>query len=305
MNERLVAARAADGLLLSGVEIRPGPRPHAVVVWIHGFGVTYDLPPTVRVGRLLAAAGVGFVAGNLRGHDGGATGWRLRPGGTELVRVGSWWEVFEESAQDVGAWVDHARGLGAPRIVLAGHSFGALRAVYYLSEVGDAGVDGVVLASASFGLRRLDAGIAREAEALVDAGRGEELLPAGSWPGGFGTTTVSAQTYASWWRVAPGFFTHAPNRFGAIRSPVLAYFGDRGDVGGRADLEWIAAQATGSPSVTSRLLPGVTHGYEGGEEAVAGAIAGWIRDCGTSGRRARRRGEDEKEEVNAGQQRGG
>lgn len=276
MSERLVAVRAADGLSLSGVEVLPKPGSPTIVVWIPGFGVTYDLPQTVRLGRLLAANGAGFVAGNLRGHGGGATGWRVRGGATELVRIGSWWEIFEESAQDVDAWVGRARTLGARRIVLAGHSFGALRAVYYLSQADPFQVEGVVLASPSFGLRHLDPAVARRAVGLVEAGRGEELLPAGSWPSGFGTTTVSAQTYASWWRVAPGFFTGSPTRFALIHCPLLIYFGDRRDVGGPGELAWIAEQATGASHVLTRMLPGVTHSYEGGESVVAEAITGWI-----------------------------
>lgn len=277
MSERLVAVRASDGLSLSGVEMVPDQGALTFVVWMHGFGVSYDLPQTVRLGRLLASEGVGFLAGNLRGHAGGVTGWRSGDGPTALVRIGSWWEVFEESALDVGAWVGEACAQGARQIVLAGHSFGALRSVYYLSQCPESPVDGVVLASPSLGLRHLDAAVAERAARLVGAGRGEDLLPPGSWARGFGTDTVSAQTYASWWRVAPGLLTDSPTRFAGIRCPLLVYFGDRGDVGGADDLEWIAAQATGAPEVATCVLSGLSHAYLGGEPLVAQTITGWLR----------------------------
>jgi alpha-beta hydrolase superfamily lysophospholipase len=275
IEERLLSVRARDGLVLTGFSAVPGSAPAACVVWAHGFGVSCDLPQCVAVGRALARGGVAFVAGNLRGHAGGVTGLRDRGGRTELVRIGSWWEVFEESAMDVAAWVDAGRALAAPRLLLVGHSFGAVRSVFYVSETGDDGVDALVLGSPSFGLRRLRDDTARLARELVAAGRGEELLPPGSWPAGFGTDTVSAQTYASWARVAPGLYAAERTRFADVRCPLFVWYGAAGDVGGPDEIELIRGLATGAPRFDSRLLPGVSHGYAEDPEAVASVVAAW------------------------------
>jgi len=276
-SEKLACVEAEDGLQLAGFEALPASERETAFVWIHGFGVGYDLPECVGLGRELAGRGFGFVAGNVRGHDGGAVGWRRRAGRVETVRVGSWWEVFEESALDIAAWVRHSRGLGFERVILCGHSFGALRSVYYVSDRKGGGVDGLVLASASFGLRHLDAATAVLANQLVADGQGERLLPAGSWPRGFGTNTVSAQTYASWWRVAPGFFGEGRSRFADVGCPTLILYGSTGDVGGPAEIEYLGGLLPPTLPVESRLLPGVRHRYAGGEAAIASALADWVR----------------------------
>ena len=274
--ERLVDVEAGDGISLNGFAVTPEINSITGVVWLHGFGVSYDLPECVRLGRDVASRGVGFVAGNLRGHDGAATAWRLHRGRVETARVGSWWEIFEESALDVAAWMGFARSLGYARLVLAGHSFGALRAVYYISETKSHGVDGLALISPSFGLRHLELKVAETAEAMVKQGRGEELLPAGSWARGFGTDTVSAQTYASWWRVAPTFFGERPSRFAAVDCPLLVAYGSDGDLGGEPEIQYLARLATSVTSFEWKILPGVRHRYAGGEAAIAATMVEWI-----------------------------
>jgi pimeloyl-ACP methyl ester carboxylesterase len=274
--ERFVEVRARDGLSLSGVEMRPVGPGSACVVWLHGFGVSFDLPQCIEVGRHLGARGVAFVAGNVRGHAGAVTGWRYGAERTDLVRIGSWWEIFEESAMDVAAWMTHAATLGYERLILVGHSFGAHRAIYYLSEPHPVPADGLVLASPSLGLRTLSAEFATLAEQLVTEGRGAELLPDGSWPRGFGTKTVSAQTYASWWRVAPSLFGEDGSRLAGVTSPILISYGTQGDVGGADELAFFAGLAAPDVVPDQVLLDGVTHGYAGGEAILGGAIADWI-----------------------------
>jgi dienelactone hydrolase len=276
VTEQLVTVESADGLSLNGFEVVTPHQSGAGIVWLHGFGVGYDLPECVRLGRELAARGVGFIAGNVRGHDGGVVAYRRSGNREEAVRAGSWWEVFEDSARDVAAWMDHARRLSFTKLVLAGHSFGALKAVYYATSEKPPDLGGLALVSPSFGLRHLDAQVAALAMALVAEGRGEELLPAGSWPRGFGTDTVSAQTYASWSRVAPGFFGEPPTRFGDIICPLLVVYGASGDVGGREDIDGFAAQATSAPRFDWLVIQGLRHRYAGAEAALAEALDRWI-----------------------------
>jgi pimeloyl-ACP methyl ester carboxylesterase len=276
---RLVSVEAGDGLCLNGFCIRGAGEERAGIVWLHGFGVGYDLPECVVLGRELAALGFCFVSGNLRGHDGAAVGWRRTNDRYQVVPTGSWWEVFEESVMDVAAWVGHARSLGLETLVLAGHSFGAVHAVYYMSRIEEHGVDGLALISPSFGLRHLDPEVAKLAEAMLKENRGTELLPKGSWPRGFGTDTVSAQTYASWWRVAPSLFGPARTCFADIRCPVLITYGATGDVGNKAEIDYLAGLATSVSSLEWKILADVHHRYAGGEAALAAAIAEWTESA--------------------------
>ena len=275
MTEQMVTVEASDGLSLSGFEVT-GRRRGAGIVWIHGFGVGFDLPECIELGRELARREIGFVAGNVRGHDGGAAGFRRRGGGYDVIPIGSWWEVFEESAMDVAAWVEHARHVGFERIVLAGHSFGALKAVYYVSSTHPEEVAGLALVSPSFGLLFVDPTVAERANSLVSAGRGHELLPAGSWSRGFGTDTVSAQTYASWWRVAPTFFGEGATRFADITCPMLVVYGATGDLGGQDEIDRFRRLAASTPRFESAVVTGLRHRYAGGEKLLADAIERWV-----------------------------
>jgi hypothetical protein len=87
---------------------------------------------------------------------------------------------------------------------------------------------------------------------------------------------VSAQTYASWWRVAPGLVGPSPGRFADLDCPILMWYGSAGDVGGDRELDYLTTLAGHSPRVDRRILEGVTHAYDGGEATMAEAMAGWV-----------------------------
>src|SRR5262245_3074977 len=119
--EELVEAPTEDGLVHSGLLIRPTARLKSPVgiVWVHGAGVNCYAPSFVRIGRELARAGFVFVTGNNRGHDFGTPlGWH----DGQAIRGGLGWEAFEQSPLDVAAWLDRIVGLEVRRIVLIGHS---------------------------------------------------------------------------------------------------------------------------------------------------------------------------------------
>jgi pimeloyl-ACP methyl ester carboxylesterase len=80
------------------------------------------------LGPRLAAAGYPTVALNRRDHGGFFGYFGLR-----------------ESAMDHAAAVDWLAAQGARRVVLAGHSYGTLTALYYLAQTDDARVAGAVL----------------------------------------------------------------------------------------------------------------------------------------------------------------
>ena len=69
--ERLVTARAEDGVRLEGLLMRPiNPQgAETIVVWIHGGGSNFYSPPAVAIGRSLASRGYAVLTGNTRGHD--------------------------------------------------------------------------------------------------------------------------------------------------------------------------------------------------------------------------------------------
>lgn len=273
--DELVYTQSEDGLLLEGAVVRPetGALKPTAVVWVHGLTGRFYGPMIVRVGRELAANGYQFVTGNNRGHDFGTVLW-TRAGKARFA--GGGWERFDESPRDVGAWVEFAMGLGARRVVLIGHSLGALKATYYLAERDDPRVVGLVLASPAVRAGRLRPDLIEQSERMVGEGRGQDLLPWGISPV---SGSLSAQTYLNRRQTNLDLFgldTPEPS-VGRVRCPIYAFLGTRERwVGTEADLDLIRRHATGSPRVDTRMFEDADHRYSGMEAEVAKAIAIWL-----------------------------
>jgi hypothetical protein len=86
---------------------------------------------------------------------------------------------------------------------------------------------------------------------------------------------VSAQTYASWSPAADLVFGPGASWPASIRCPVLAFYGDSGDLGALAELDFFTARVTAAPAETA-VLAGIAHNYLDGQATVAAAISTWI-----------------------------
>lgn len=93
----------------------------------------------------------------------------------------------EDSAAEIAAWVGWARQQGARRVVLLGFSRGGQQSAWYLAQTPQAPVDRLVLLAPIFAgdlaagyesrFRQPLAPLLDRARRLVEAGRGDELLP--------------------------------------------------------------------------------------------------------------------------------
>ncbi len=278
--ERLVCTDTEDGIRLDGALIgpsAPSARPIAVV-WVHGGGSNFYQPMYVRVGRVLAARRLVFITGNTRGHDYGS--WCEHADGTSFLG-GAAWERLEEAPQDVAAWVRFAAEQGVHRIVLAGHSLGALKAIVYQAEHPDPRVVGLALISPPL-RAEWDTGrypdLLSQAEQLVADGRAEELLP-GPW------IRLSARTLLSTHRFELDQIGRArPDApIAHVRCPVLAILGtNEPSIGVPDDLEAVRRNAGAAPRVELHVLEGADHSYAGQEAKLAEVLADWVATVGVS-----------------------
>ena len=288
--EQIVFARSKDDVVSGGVLFAPqrdSAKPIAIV-WIHGWGVNFYERTYVAIGRALAQHGYTVIDGNTRMHDLGNVETQ-RSG--KRIRGGGYWGVASEEPRDIAAWVDLAEANGFKRVVLVGHSagWGAVRS--YVAQVQDPRVVGLVLASGSVqpDLRTSDPDQLREARRLVASGEGDALIrdPKRSFP-----SYISAATFLD----IDAFLTDSGARdfFGVqtanapiarVRVPLLAFFGTRDDVGGRADLDTILSALRRRKSgvhLTTALIDGGDHMYTGQEQQVAQVIARWAADLAKS-----------------------
>lgn len=277
--ERLVSAVTEDGYVLEGAQFTPVEVASAgtVVVWMHGFTGRFYEQHTVAIGRRLADRGYTFVTGNNRGHDNGTFVHR-EDRGQSLV-AGAWWEDIRDCRFDLAAWIGFACQLGAPRVVLAGHSLGAMKAVWYMGTCQDERVSGLISASGPLRIwQRMAQDPARLATArrLVSEGRGGELLPADDG----GRVTSAATLVHRSESGADVYGLENPNAdvpLSKVRCPVLFVLGsEEPEIGRAEDLPVLKRNARSTPSSETIYVEGADHVYHDREHVVADAIANWL-----------------------------
>ena len=99
------------------------------VVFIHGMYTNIlENYFAVEWGKLLAQNNIGFLYGHTRGYS--STNDIITKS-ENSVTLGTTFEIFENCLKDIKMWVKKAYELGYKRIVLAGHSFGSNKVLYY------------------------------------------------------------------------------------------------------------------------------------------------------------------------------
>ncbi len=282
-SERLVYTTCEDGVILAGLVVRPAAqsaKPTAIV-WIPGLSINFYHPSAIPIGRELASLGCAFIIVNQRGHDIGTHLWKKQEDAEGMVRTygGALWERFEESPRDIAAWIDFTMNLGFQGVALVGHSFGSKKVVYYQATRQDPRVFGIVVASTKITPPEVDPELVALAEQMVTDGRGEELLPWGTFQSFF-TGASSAQTYLS--RVPDLYGVSTPHpEIARIRCPLLLCCGtNEGDDPAQSleiiqGHEMIRKRAVAALRVDAAFFEGANHGYDNHEREVAQAIASW------------------------------
>ena len=313
MKGELCRVRTSDGLELQGLFVPPASGPaETTVVHIHGLsGNFYENRFVDHLAEAASGAGANFIAANNRGHEYIADFIsESSDGAVTSKQIGGAFEVFEDCLKDIEAWVDFARGRGARRIVLEGHSHGALKATHYLTRLGDPAAEpgaapaagssagssvhpaiaGLVLLSPSddFGLQRYRMGrrfdeILGIVKRMVDEGRGAEFIPRDYFH-----YHISAATYYDTFRPdsALKIFnismtdTHRFPALESVRIPVLVLVGsvDEAFVG-RPDefIVDVKRRLKKTKSFTGHVIKDAPHNYLGHEAELAGHLEGWLK----------------------------
>jgi pimeloyl-ACP methyl ester carboxylesterase len=297
--EQLVYARAEDGIVSGGGLFRPRDGLSATrvaAIWIHGSGVNFYYPSYVKIARELAKRGLPTIVGNTRMHDLGNIEAFREP---TNARGGSYWGITTDQVGDVAAWIQLARDCGYDRVVLVGHSAGATAVQIYMARTQDPHVEGLVLASGRFQPAPgppVDSTRLARAKELVAAGRGGEPVPPTAV--GVPPSPTSAATLVD----LAGMGVELSDFYGVttpnppvarVHVPILAWFGTNDDVGTSADLELLEKTlknlAAGPSRVSTAIIPGASHMYDGHETAIAETLANWVREIARSPEKARGR----------------
>lgn len=169
------------GIVLNGVLFRKEEQKTADTVMIAITGIHgnfYSNPFYYNIGDTLNAAGIDFIYAQTNDAFGRIETINVHTGKKEII--GSWNERFSYTDEDIEAYLTFARQEGYKHIILAGHSSGANKVIYYLSRHQDANIDHFFLLSPA-NLTYMMSGVTDKEKRLickqVDNGDGNKMLP--------------------------------------------------------------------------------------------------------------------------------
>lgn len=138
----LTKIKTKDRVILDGIAVLPRRRSDTALIWIHGLGSHFSRNQTLikELSGQCSRANIAYFKFNTRGHD---IVNRDTPKGKTLQGAG--FEKFEDCIADIRAMIGYARRLGYKKIILAGHSTGANKVLYYLYKTKDRSVKGLML----------------------------------------------------------------------------------------------------------------------------------------------------------------
>jgi pimeloyl-ACP methyl ester carboxylesterase len=281
----LVRVTTKDGLRLDGALRLPPAGTLCktsldAALFLHGVGSNFYTSGTLDgIAARLHQLGLALLPVNTRGHD------NIYAASANFGRrlQGAAYEVVDECRHDVRAWVEFLKSRGYQRILLMGHSLGAIKAIYSQVHEPLPEVAGVLamspprLSQRAF-LQSRDSAIYFEslstAEQMVAAGRGDELFLA-KFPF---PLIITASGYLD--KYGPGE-RYNITRFGnQVPVPILYTYGSKEVADGGGPFagvpEALARLPAAGGSVEIAVIPGGDHFYTGVYEGLAEEIEAWL-----------------------------
>jgi pimeloyl-ACP methyl ester carboxylesterase len=275
----LVQVTTADGVRLDGCYQAPAA-PSAGVCMVHGTGGNfYSSALFDELGARLLELGHAVLRVNTRGHDGISTAATARGG----RRLGAAYETVDDCRHDLAAWVGWLRERAGPRVVLLGHSLGAVKCLYALAHDPALPAAGVVAVSpprlsyeAFCASPQRDTFLQtyRQAEEHVRAGRPAALLDV-TLPLPF---VITAAGYVE--KYGPDERYNYLKLLPGVPCPVLVTLGGvevENNMAFRGAAEAMAALGRRAPRLRVETVPGADHFYTGVRPALVAVVEGWLR----------------------------
>lgn len=280
----LAQIKTSDGVILAGAVTEPRRTSDTALVWIHGLGSNFSHGQAL-VKELSARCiknHIAYLKFNTRGHD-----VVNRDASKEKGLQGAAFEKFEECVLDIRAMIAHARKLGYRKIILAGHSTGANKILYYIYKTQDRRIKGIILAGAISDIvaGRKEFGAARHARGVTFAKKLSRTDPNALMPRSYGIFSVRRFLSLS----APGraedtFPYHNPHaswkELQSIRQPLTVIIGERDECLDRSAQDFLAAfrqNARWTKTFSGVIIKGADHNFHKKEKELTDEIIRFIR----------------------------
>ena len=248
---------------------------------LHGVGGNfYGSSLLETLANTLVANGIAALRGNTRGHDGISTAATV----TGSRQVGAAFEIVDECRYDVSGWCDFLRQRQLDRLIVIGHSLGAIKALYALAYDPHPAVRAAIVLSpprlscAAFlesRERELFQANLKTAQELVEQGRGQTLFPA-QFPF---PLLIAAEAYVD--KYGPQQRYDITRFVARIRCPLLFLYGERElrtDKAAFAGLpEQLASRARPNQVLDLATITGADHFYRGAYDEVTRLVGEWLQ----------------------------
>lgn len=135
----LTKVKTRDGEILEGIVILPKKKSETALIWLHGLSSKFYSSQTLikELSESCTKAGLGYFKFNNRGNNIVVRG--------EKGLLGAGFEKFTDCVLDIQAVIRLAKSLGYKNIILAGHSTGANKALYYVYKTKDRSIKKLIL----------------------------------------------------------------------------------------------------------------------------------------------------------------
>jgi pimeloyl-ACP methyl ester carboxylesterase len=287
-----IKTTTSDGLIFNGLIFEPANKSDSIIIHIHGMsGDIYSNSFYPAMQRAYPDSGIAFLVGE---HRGTHSITQFNTTGGKIKNIGNAYEIFEDSAMDIEAWVNKAVELGYKDIWLQGHSLGPSKIVNYLHTKNPINIKGLILLSPSdmLGLVKDPDGLKDhqiclpEAIKLIEENKGNELLSHDLW----GCMRLSANTYFNFFNdeANTAVFNYwnpdlAWEKVKSINIPTIAFTGTKDDgivpvMDAYKAMEVFKNQLTNCPRIKTIVFENAVHDFTNFGEDITSTVINFIKE---------------------------
>jgi len=274
-------------MVLEGIFVRPKRKSRTALIWLHGLSSRFSSgqPLIKELATLCVKNGIGYFKFNNRGHGIATLG--IKGSKTKNI-VGGGFEKFEDCIFDIRAMIRFANKLGFKNIILAGHSTGANKALYYLYKNRDRKVKGVILLGpiSDIVVEIRHKGWLGLKKGLAIAERLKKENPQALMPRKYGIYTASRYLSLCKQGLAEDVFQYYNPRakwtaLKSIRAPLAVIVGTRDEHLDRSPktlIEAFRAHARNAKKFYGYVIKGAGHSFIKKEKELSKIIVNWIKN---------------------------
>lgn len=274
----LTHIKTSDGIGLEGIVVPPKKKGELALVWLHGLTSRFSSGQDLirELSGLTQKNGIAYFKFNTRGHD-------IISRGQKKKLIGAAFEKFEECIRDIDAMIRFTKKFGYKNIVLAGHSTGANKALYYQYKKKNPAVKGIILAGAISDMSAWKTGDPKKMSRAIKIAKHAKTKDA-LLPQKYGI--YSASRYLSLFEAGHTedvFPYHNPRarwkELKSVRVPIAAIIGSRDqhlDRPAKNLIETFRKNAISTQSFSGIVIKEARHGFQKHEQELASKIITWV-----------------------------